>query len=201
MGWLDYQLTLRSNSYSGSEPSVGSLCGDCGFGQDAASVDTRDWFHYDLPPAAMDALGSGLLPYRSLSRVMTQSFGAYSIRDFIAAAGMLRRISQRYKRPLTGFRLTITNADSLREKLGGRGLSAMFNRLGEIISQILRESDLITATNHAVYTLLPETSDENVMVAVTRIEEGMRNNIAEPMAFEVATHTEETIEEMLAELR
>ena len=193
--------TCLSCGHTMSEPAVGFLCADCGRQQDASAADTRDWYHYDPLPAAMDALSLGLLPHRSFSSLMQQRYGALSVRDFLGAADVVVRVARRYGRPLAALRLEVTNAAELRAALGGRGLSAVFSRLGELISHILRESDLVTATNDSLYALLPETPADLAGVVVGRIREGVHANISEPVAFEVRTFGGDDLDQMLAGLR
>jgi hypothetical protein len=179
-----------------SEPAVGFRCGDCGAHQDADAADAIDWYHYGLMPAAIDAVRSGILPHHSLESVMSRTFGAAPVRDFVATTAALRRVSHRYERPLTGVRMRIANVEGLK----GRRVGLVFSRLGEIVSQILRETDLITATNEAIYAVLPETDHETAVFATKRIRTGVQRGIPDPLDLQLDVFPEEAIDELLSEL-
>ena len=179
-----------------SEPIVGFRCGDCGSHQDADATETVDWCHYELMPAAVQAVRSGELPYQSLDSIMRRTFGASPVRDFVAATLALRRVSSRYERPLTGLRLRVANAESLK----GWRINPVFHRLAEIVSQIMRETDLVTATNAAIYAVLPETDQETALFVTKRIQSGVRKSISDRLDLELDVFPEETIDDMLSEL-
>jgi hypothetical protein len=183
-----------------SEPVVGFLCADCTSHGETDTLHPRDWYHYDLLPAAIEALSTGVLPYRSLERVMRQRYGAFAVRDFVSTARVVRRVATRYDRPVTGFQLTVTNMAALGERYGGQTLAAVLSRLGEIVSQLLRESDLVTATDHALFVLLPETTIAGATPVIERIREGTRTHIAAPIEIEVETFTRAELDAMLTRL-
>ena len=67
--------SCKACSEIANEAEIGFMCYDCGAHSRAASVQTRNWFHYQLTPTGIAALQAGVLPHTSLQMMLGKSVG------------------------------------------------------------------------------------------------------------------------------
>ena len=77
----------------------------------------------------------------------------------------------------------------------------LVSELVDAPARIVQETDLITATNDAIYALLPETDHKTAVFAAKRIQSGVRKSISDPLDLKLDAFPEEEIGAMLAELQ
>ncbi len=165
-------------NHSSSAPLVGFVCTDCGNHTDGDAIGSRQWYHYELTPDGIVALQTGVLPYRGMQSAISTTIGAVSRRDFIKHLHAFERVASRYDRPLGIISVTLLNSEKLVQEVSNRQLSKTFALIGEIICQVLRTSDLITATPDAVFMLLPETAKEGIDIAINRISTAVKEKVS-----------------------
>jgi hypothetical protein len=165
-------------NHSSSEPLVGFVCTDCGNHTDGDAIGSRNWYHYDLSPDGIIALQTGILPYRGLQSALSTTIGSVSRRDFINHMKAFERVSRRYERPLGIISVHLLNSENLQQEVSSRQLSKTFALIGEIISQALRTSDLVTATPAAVFMLLPETPQQGIDIAINRLSASIKEKVS-----------------------
>jgi TackOD1 domain-containing protein len=165
-------------NHSSSEPLVGFVCTDCGNHTDGDAIGSRSWYHYELSPDGIIALQTGILPYRGLQSAVSTTIGSVSRRDFINHLQAFERVASRYERPLGIISVRLLNTQSLQQEASSRQLSKTFALIGEIICQVLRTSDLVTATPDAVFMLLPETPQQGIDIAIDRLSSAIKEKVS-----------------------
>lgn len=165
-------------NHSSSEPLVGFVCTDCGNHTDGDAIGSRSWYHYDLSPDGIIALQTGILPHRGLQSAVATTVGSVSRRDFINHMHIFERVARRYERPLGIISVSLLNTETLQQETSSRQRSKTFALIGEIICQLLRTSDLVTATPDAVFMLLPETPQQGIDIAINRLSTTIQEKVS-----------------------
>ncbi len=183
-----------------SEVEVGFICTDCGDHQNGNAAGRIDWFNYILTSKGIATLEHGILPRSSMRSALEKSIGVTSTREFVQTLGQLSRIGKRYERPLSGMSLKISNLDWLHKEMGVSRVNSVFILLGEVLGQILRETDLLTVKNQVVYLLFPETDPGNMQATENRIRTNLKKVFNVPLEIEFHTWGSDDIEELYQEL-
>lgn len=183
-----------------SEPAIGFVCADCSNHIPGDIVNTRQWYHYTLTTEGINAVTSGLLPHRSLESVFGGAIGAYSKRDFVNLLLFSRDIAKRYERPLSAGLITITNMQTLLSSLGASRMGQAFVLLREIIAQPLRTTDAITAIDHSIALLLPETAESQLQIIEKRLNEKIHETISADIQLQFEIFNSDTIEQLLEKI-
>ncbi|MEX0382953.1 diguanylate cyclase [Spiribacter sp. 1M153] len=168
-----------------SDPAVGFLCADCGRHTDSERMDTRTWWHYAITSGGVTALHRGVLPHLSLEASMARGPMGYWVRDFMTLLRFEQAQARRYQRPLSVLILRVHNIEAVSDAWGGRGLSQVFAHLVDVLSECLRQTDAVTARDHVVYVLLPETPMAETEVIARRLRETVETVVASPMQITV----------------
>lgn len=182
------------------EPAIGFVCNDCGRHADAGSLETRDWYHYSLTPGGAAALAAGVLPQNSVRALLGKKVGICSTREFALTATQLLRIAERFQRPLSACSIHIRNFDELRGEFGVSNLASGFLLLGEIIAQVLRNTDLVSVHGQNIYLLLAETDSDKLRIVEQRLRDETARRIALPMDFEIRHYGVDALADMLRQL-
>ena len=140
-----------------------------------------------------------MLPNRSLQSVFIQNFGAMHFADFLSAARILSGVAKRHQRPLSGLTLRIGDVEKIADETGHSALTAVYRQLGDIITQTLRDTDLVTALDGVIHVLLPETPPEHNEVVRKRIEAEIAQIISFPIDLDVDDLDREDVTTMCEE--
>lgn len=182
------------------EPAIGFVCNDCSKHEDGANISVREWHHYHLTPSGAAALQAGFLPQNSLQSMLSQTVGICPTTEFASSAAYLSKIAERFSRPLSALILQINNFDELRNNFGVSNLASAFMLLGEVVSQIVRSTDLVAAKGQCIYLLLPETSFDNLDIVTQRLQEETTRHISLPLDLSIKRYQTETITELLRDI-
>lgn len=182
------------------EPTVGFVCVDCGNHSNGDVIETRQWFNYTISPDGIAAIQNGLLPHSSLESVLEVNRAAYSRRDFYTVLKFYSSVAVRYDRPVSVWALTIKNVDTLKAKIGGRGLSKVFLLVSDVIAQSLRKCDAIAAAGETLFALLPETDPNLTDMLVDRLKQQVSAQIAVDVELDAETFGSDEIGTVLDRL-
>lgn len=186
---------------SNTEPEVGFVCTDCNHHMAGDTIGTRSWYHYTITSNGVAALETGMLPHHTVKPATRDFVGAYSQPDFVQRVDTLHKVAQRYLRPLICCSLKIDNLDMLKDKHGPRGVSEIFRWIGDIVTQNLRHTDLLTAQDQTLYLCLPETPHKQVELLINRVSQQVEKNFNTPIVFKYYQYTNDQIEELLKQLQ
>ncbi|MCP3867081.1 MAG: hypothetical protein GY703_03115 [Gammaproteobacteria bacterium] len=181
-------------SGTASEPVVGFVCADCNEHQQGDNASRVDWFHYELTPKGISAIESGALPSTSLKTMLERSIGIVPQREFLQSFSLCSKIANRYDRPFTALRLRIVNLADLQSELGVGRINNVLSLLGEVLSQVLRDTDFLTVQGHDVIMLFPETRFDNLQVLHQRIRDGLAGSFGVKLDLKLEQYSADKIE-------
>lgn len=168
-----------------NEPAIGFVCGDCSKHANADSVATRQWFHYEITPSGIAALQAGVLPQNSVRALLSKSVGICSVGEFSTTAAHVLKIAERFDRPLCACAIHIPDYHELTSRFGVSSLASAFLLLGEIIAQIVRNTDLVCVRQQTIYLLLAETDIANLQVVESRLRQESKDRISVPLNLDI----------------
>lgn len=147
-----------------SEPQVGFTCASCNSYTVSDHAQRRDWYHYDLLPDGIAALHACSLPRAGL----IEPGNGHSLRDFRLIVGSNLSIAHRYQRALTAWKLTL-DADELEQTIGKPGVLEVCRLVREILTQNIRQSDIVAALPAGAVACLSETDRGGAEIALQRV--------------------------------
>ncbi|NHN35885.1 diguanylate cyclase [Pseudomaricurvus alcaniphilus] len=183
-----------------NDPAIGFICNDCSQHADAASLATREWYNYELSPSGVAALQAGLLPHNSVQTLLSKSVGICSIGEFVVTTAQLLKIAERFERPLCACAIHINNFEELRDRFGVSNLASAFLLLGEIIAQIVRNTDLVSAREQTIYLLLAETEADNLQIVEQRLQQETSKRISLPLDLTIERYPRDKLAQLLRTL-
>ena len=182
------------------DPEVGFVCIDCGQHTPGDAIQTIDRFHYALNSDGIQALNTGILPNTAITSFVRTLHTYYTVREFQALSQHQFKVANRYERAISGGLITIENLEALREELGSHTLSKSFLLFSEIISQNLRETDLLTSKDRDIYLVLPETPVEHTEALMARLETQVNNALSTPIQFSMQPYGIDSLQALLETL-
>ena len=162
-----------------ADPDVKFACLDCSEVMPSSDARTVDWFNYRLTQEGTEAVKSGRLPSPNMIESPQSFSGTLSVRDFVLIARNGLRVAMRYKRAFTLVRLSIEDRELLRVQHGGAVLDESLRFLVRLISETLRDSDIVTGTSqNEIFIALPETDAVQVGDILQRLPTDWRPKLA-----------------------
>lgn len=186
-----------SCEHSAAEPAVGFRCLDCNAHTPAEQIQTRDWYHYVLLGDGEVAVRRGRLPQIAIEDLIAGLEAAHSPRTLALLLDHHLRLFERYKRPVSGWLITPTAIEALRERMGGQDSAEAFRLFVELLDEVLRQTDAVTAVGGSVVVVLPETDTTASEMAATRLRERIAASLTEPVEFQIETYGGERLRELL----
>lgn len=150
-----------------TEPDVSFACIDCGSRTPGDDTGTCDWHGYSLTPEGEHAVLSGVLPTLGLANLMSGMAGHRAPRDLAMMVDFAARLHHRYDRPFSVIIIDFkhTQTPQAMDKIRAETL------IWDVIRGAIRESDFVTALEHQLVLLMPETPPKNATVVVDRVNQ------------------------------
>ncbi len=164
------------------DPDVGFICLDCHQHTPGDVIDTVSRYHYRLGDAGYQALMSGILPNASITDYVEVLHTYCTLKEFTAMTTFQQKVARRYSRDISGCVIQLANLEALKAEYGVQFIARSFVLLSEIISQNLRETDLLTSKDQDIYMLLTETAPQNATTLMERLNSEVESALKLPLA-------------------
>jgi len=184
-----------------SDPQISFACMEC-YGETAADrAETRSWYHYELTSDGEQALMDGQLSHNGLQHMISALQQASSPERFVVVFEQLMSVSKRYKRDLTVGTMQLVDLEAFREEVGSRAAHEALKELSSLVSEVLRETDLLTVVDgHLLLMALPETSISVFYRVEERIREGLVSRAANALQYEFKEATGDEAAQLVREV-
>ena len=181
---------------SSPDPEIGFICTDCGQRTSGENISSIDIFHYQLSNEGIRVLNRGVLPSTTISTVVQNLHAHYSVRKFLALSEHQYKMANRYKRLLGGLTIDISNISALEKTIGTQKLRKSFLLISEVISENLRDTDLLTSKDDQIYIVLPETNPQNMPVLIERIKSEVSKTVNTKVSLSVESFSLDNITQL-----
>jgi hypothetical protein len=173
----------RGCGATNAEPAVQFVCLDCAGVTPSGDAQATDWHHYALTADGLRAMREGRLPRLEIGPLIEGRARTYPLAEFRLLAAQGLRIAQRYGRPFTVARLSLTNVDALRAELGPVRMDLAFRLAVDAMMESLRDADFAGADGATSLLIgFPETSAKHVSTnVVDRLRAVIKKSVAAPL--------------------